>query len=226
MIKAEQLIKKYGSGETELTVLKNLHVHIGQGEFVAIVGPSGAGKSTFLYQLSLLDTPSGGEVYIDDIKTSSLSEHDKTKLRLMKLGYVFQDYALLPELTAIENVALPMLMQGMSKGDAIRKATKALERLSILNKQNNLPSQLSGGQQQRVSIARAIAHDPKILFADEPTANLDSASSRAVIDAFEELHTHGQTIVMVTHEEEYAKRAERIITLKDGVIVSDEKTKK
>lgn len=225
MIKAEHIVKKYGSGETELTVLKDLHVHIGQGEFVAIVGPSGAGKSTLLYQLSLLDEPTGGEVYIDGIKTSDLEEVQKTNLRLIKLGYVFQDYALLPELTAIENVALPMLMQGMSKADALEKATHALTRLSILNKQNNLPSQLSGGQQQRVSIARAIAHNPKILFADEPTANLDSASSRSVMDAFEELHTQGQTIVMVTHEEEYAHRAERIITLKDGIIVSDEKTR-
>lgn len=223
MIRAEKLLKKYGKGELELTVLKNLDLEIKEGEFVAIVGPSGAGKSTLLYQLSLLDEPTGGDVFINGIKTSGLNNADKTQLRLNELGFVFQDYALLPELTAIENVALPMIMQGMSKFDAIRKAQLALERISLGDKRNNLPSQLSGGQQQRVSIARAIAHDPHILFADEPTANLDSISARPVIDAFLSLHEEGQTIIMVTHEEEYASQAHRIITLRDGEIISDAK---
>ncbi len=226
MIIAKNLTKKYGEGELELTVLKNIDLEIQSGEFVAIVGPSGAGKSTLLYQISLLDKPTSGEISIDGILTSDLSEAEKTALRLNKLGYVFQDYALLPDLTAIENVAVPMIMQGMSKKDAYEKAQKALARIGLENKIQNLPSQLSGGQQQRVSIARAIAHDPQILFADEPTANLDSASSSLVMESFLELHKEGQTIVMVTHEEEYAKRAGRIISLKDGEIKKDQQFKR
>lgn len=223
MIKANNIVKKYGEGELELTVLKNINLEIQDGEFVAIIGPSGAGKSTLLYQISLLDEPTSGEILIDGIDTSKLSQTQKTALRLNKLGYVFQDYALLPELTALENVGLPMIMQGMTKKEAYEKAKKALARIGLGEKLQNLPSQLSGGQQQRVSIARAIAHDPHILFADEPTANLDSASSQMVMESFLELHKEGQTIIMVTHEEEYAKKAGRIIALKDGNIVRDEK---
>lgn len=222
MIKAEKLIKQYTDGETVLTVLKSLDLEIKDGEFVAIVGSSGAGKSTLLYQLSLLDEPSGGEVFFNNICTSCLSQAEKTALRLNELGYVFQDYALLPELTAMENVALPMLMQGMSLTKAYTQAKKALERIGIGDKEHNLPSQLSGGQQQRVSIARAIAHQPHVLFADEPTANLDSANGKLVMQAFSDLHRGDkQTIIMVTHEAEYAKFAQRIITLKDGEIASD-----
>jgi len=221
MIRAEKLVKKYGSGELELVVLKNLDLEIKTGEFAAVIGPSGAGKSTLLYQLSFLDDPTSGEVYLDGVATSHLDQQEKTLLRLQKLGYVFQDYALLPELNAIENVALPMLMQGLGEQEAFRMAQKALSRLDLSDKNHNLPSQLSGGQQQRVSIARAIAHDPHILFADEPTANLDSESARPVMEAFRDLHREGQTIVMVTHEAEYAAFAERIISLKDGVIIDD-----
>lgn len=225
MIRAEKLVKSFGEGELSLTVLKSLNLEIGTGEFVSIIGPSGAGKSTLLYQLSLLDKPTGGEVYINDIKTSALSEKEKTDFRLRELGYVFQDYALLPELTALENVALPILMQGFGKAYAFDKAREALDRVKLSDKLGNLPSQLSGGQQQRVSIARAIVHEPHILFADEPTANLDSTSAWPVIDTFIDLHKGGQTIIMVTHEEEYAKQAERTIILKDGLIASDTRKK-
>lgn len=221
MIKARNLIKSYGTGELELVVLKDLALEIGDGEFVAVIGPSGAGKSTLLYQLSLLDEPTSGEVYFDNIKTSELNQSEKTFLRLHRMGFVFQDYALLPELTARENVALPMLMQGMTKAAALEKAEKALMRIGLHDKKYNLPSQLSGGQQQRVSIARAIAHDPHVLFADEPTANLDTANGKVVMEAFLDLHKSGQTIVMVTHEEEYARHARRVISLRDGEIVSD-----
>ena len=222
MIRANNLIKSYGTGELELVVLKKLNLEIKTGEFVAIIGPSGAGKSTLLYQLSLLDEPTGGEILFNDRKTSGLSQVEKTAIRLHSMGYVFQDYALLPELSAVDNVALPLLMQGETRAAALEKATDALSRIGMGDKLKNRPSQLSGGQQQRVSIARAIVHDPKVLFADEPTANLDSANAAVVLDAFLDLHKKdGQTIVMVTHEEEYARRAGRVILLKDGAIVAD-----
>jgi putative ABC transport system ATP-binding protein len=223
MIRAEHISKIFGKGDLELVALHDINLEIEKGEFVAVIGASGAGKSTLLYQLSLLDEPTSGEVYLTGKRTSHLSQAEKTKMRLHELGYVFQDYALLPELTAVENTALPMLMQGDSHHEAMRKADTALARIGIADKRNNLPSQLSGGQQQRVSIARAIAHNPHILFADEPTANLDSGNARLVLKAFLDLHAQGQTIVMVTHEEEYAKSAARVITLKDGVVVSDKK---
>lgn len=221
MIRAEKLVKKYGKDELEITVLREIDLTIKDGEFVAIIGPSGAGKSTLLYQLSLLDVPTSGEIYLDEHKTSGLTEKEKTALRLSKLGYVFQDYALLPELSALENVMLPMMVAGFETKQARKKAIEALEKVRLADKLANKPSALSGGQQQRVAIARAIAHEPKILFADEPTANLDSASAEPVMDAFKELNHAGQTIVMVTHEEEYARLAKRTVALKDGVIVGD-----
>ncbi len=221
MIRVEQLVKTYGEGDLQVHVLRGLQLEIKDGEFVAIVGPSGAGKSTLLYQMSLLDEPTGGEVYVHEQKTSQLGQVEKTALRLTQMGYVFQDYALLPELTALDNVALPMLMQGRSRTFASHKAQQALATIGLDTKMHSFPSQLSGGQQQRVAIARAIAHEPKIVFADEPTANLDSASGRLVMDTFVDVHRAGQTIVMVTHEEEYSRYAQRIITLRDGQIVDD-----
>jgi putative ABC transport system ATP-binding protein len=219
MIIAKGLTKIYGKGDLELFALDDINLEIKSGEFVAITGASGAGKSTLLYQLSLLDNPTKGEIFLDNIQTSSLSDKEKTAIRLNKLGYVFQDYALLPELTSMENTILPLLSQGLSWTSARVKAEKALTRMGLGDKLNNLPSELSGGQQQRVSIARAIAHDPHIVFADEPTANLDTGSAKPVMDAFLHLHRDGQTIVMITHEDEYARFAERVIELKDGQLV-------
>ncbi len=221
IIEAKNLIKSYGYGVNKMMVLKNLDISVLKGQFLSITGKSGSGKSTFLYQLALLDVPDSGQIKIDGTFVSSLSIEQKTKFRLKKLGYVFQDYALLPELTAIENVALPLLMQGFSKKDATHEAHFALEKIGLGNKLNCLPNQLSGGQQQRVSIARAIAHNPKIIFADEPTANLDTETSRVVLNTFLELNKLGQTIVMVTHEKEYAAMADRTVELSDGVIISD-----
>jgi putative ABC transport system ATP-binding protein len=199
--------------------LKQLSLTIRAGEFVAITGRSGSGKSTLLYQLGLLDEPNGGEILIDGVRVLDLTSQEKTDFRLERLGYVFQDYALLPELTALENVLVPLLQQGVPKPKAKQQASIALDRLGLADKHDNLPSQLSGGQQQRVSIARAIGHEPRVIFADEPTANLDSETSKVVLDSFLELHKQGQTIVMVTHEPEYAKLTDRILTLVDGVIV-------
>lgn len=221
MIKAVNLLKKFESGDSELIALKSLSFQIEQGQFVAITGRSGSGKSTLLYQLGLLDHPTGGQVFVDGVDATALSNEERTTMRLRELGYIFQDYALIPELTASENVMIPLLMQGMTPADAEMKANLSLERIGLAGKYGNLPSQLSGGQQQRVSIARAIAHSPKIIFADEPTANLDSETSEVVLKTFIELNKEGQTIVMVTHEPEYAKRTHRTITLADGEIISD-----
>jgi putative ABC transport system ATP-binding protein len=223
MIEVKGLKKSFTDGNVSTHVLKGIDFSVKTGEFVSIMGRSGAGKSTFLYQMSLLDDPSEGEIHIDGKNVLEMSNDQKTKFRLAELGYVFQDYALLPDLTAVENIALPLLMKGQSKRHAYSEAKKALERMGLGHRMNNVPSNLSGGEQQRVSIARAIAHNPKILFADEPTANLDNESSKRVIEIFKELHKEGQTIVMVTHEEDYAKVAQRLVTLDDGRIVSDKK---
>lgn len=220
MIEVKNIIKTYKDGERETRVLKGVNFVAQEGDFVAIMGRSGAGKSTLLYQMSLLDEPTSGQVYIDNVDVLALDQQQKTRFRLKKLGYVFQDYALLPDLTALENVALPLLMLGENKKLAYAHAQKMLERVGLGHRINNIPANLSGGEQQRVSVARAIVHNPKILFADEPTANLDNESSKQVITIFKELNKAGQTIVMVTHEEEYAKVAKRIIRLDDGEIVN------
>lgn len=219
IIETSGLEKSFTDGTKETKILKGIDLQIKKGEFVAIMGRSGAGKSTLLYQISLLDTPTAGKILIEGVNVANLNNDDRTAFRLKELGYVFQDYALLPDLSARENVVLPLLMQQVPKEDAYIIADDMLKRVGIGGRLDNLPGKLSGGEQQRVSIARAIAHEPTILFADEPTANLDSESSKMVIDIFKELHKNGQTIVMVTHEEEYAKVADRIIYLKDGLVV-------
>lgn len=222
MITVSNLSKIFESGDATIKAVDNVSFSIPEGQFVAITGRSGSGKSTLLYQLGLLDKPTHGTIMIDDIDVTALVEHDQALMRLHALGYIFQDYAILPTLTALENVMVPLLMQGVEEGSARHKAMIALKRVGLGDRMHNLPGQLSGGQQQRVSIARAIGHNPKIVFADEPTANLDTETSRTVLDAFIELNKEGQTIVMVTHEPEYAALAHRVITLADGKIVSDE----
>ena len=217
----KKLIRTYVSKSgIETPVLKGVDMNIKRGEFVAIMGRSGAGKSTLMYQISLLDEPTSGEVTVLGTNILDLTSKEKTEFRLQKLGYVFQDYALLPDLTALENVALPIMMNGQTTKDAYRQATEALASVELDHRIDSLPSQLSGGEQQRVSIARAIAHSPDILFADEPTANLDKASSDVVMDAFQKLRAQGQTIVMVTHELDYGGRADRIIEIDDGKIAA------
>jgi putative ABC transport system ATP-binding protein len=218
IIQVKNLNKSFKSGDKELHVLKNLSLEIEKGQFVAITGRSGSGKSTLLYQLGLLDRPNSGEIIIDGINVSSLDEEDRVGFRLRELGYVFQDYALVPELSALENVAVPLLMQGKEKEEAYSIARNALDKVDLEFRMDNLPNQLSGGEQQRVSIARAIGHGPKIIFADEPTANLDSETADTVLNVFLELNKLGQTIVMVTHEPEYAKLAHKILKLSDGII--------
>lgn len=219
MIEAKNIVKKFHNGITETTILRGINLTVASGEFVSIMGRSGAGKSTLLYQLGLLDHQNEGTIIINGVNTNNLSSSQRVHFRLMELGYVFQDYAILPELTAVENTMVPLIMQGYSQKQAKKIALEALEKMGLGHKRDNVPGQLSGGEQQRVSIARAIAHKPKILFADEPTANLDSETGLAVIKIFLDLHKEGQTIVMVTHEPEYGNMTERIIRLSDGQIV-------
>ena len=221
MIEAKNLTKIFQSGDQKIVALNKISFTVPQGQFLTITGKSGSGKSTLLYQLGLLDIPTEGGAIIDGKDLVVASERERTHTRLNDLGYIFQDYAILPSLSALENTMLPLLMQGYDTKQATKKAKAALDKVGLLDRMNNLPSQLSGGEQQRVSIARAIAHAPKVIFADEPTANLDSETSEQVIKTFIDLNKEGQTIIMVTHEPEYAKLAHRTITMADGVIVSD-----
>ncbi|TSC71282.1 MAG: putative ABC transport system ATP-binding protein [Parcubacteria group bacterium Gr01-1014_70] len=223
MIQTKNLVKTFKNGDVETHVLRGIDFEARDGEFIAIMGRSGAGKSTFLYQMSLLDEPTSGDVIVDGHSTREMTDAQEVSFRLHKFGYVFQDYALLPDLTALENVVLPLLMQRINWRVAYTKAADALSKVKMEQRLHNLPSQLSGGEQQRVSIARAIAHRPKILFADEPTANLDNESSGVIMEIFKQLHNEGQTIIMVTHEEPYAALAETIVKLDDGEIVSTHK---
>lgn len=226
MIEVRNLIKNYESGSVLTKVLRGIDLFVPGGEFLAIMGKSGAGKSTLLYQMSLLDVPTSGKIILDNIDTEAFTEKKRTDFRLKRLGYVFQDYALIPELSAVENVMIPILMLGASKSEATQQAIEALDAVGLAHRHANRPSQLSGGEQQRVAIARAVAQKPDILFADEPTANLDSVSSQSVIEVMSELHQkQGQTIVMVTHEKEYAQYANRIIHIEDGQIDKEEKLK-
>lgn len=221
MIKAKNLFKTFHNNQKEITVLKGVDLDVREGEFLMIMGRSGAGKSTLMYQLGLLDHPTSGSIVIDGRETTHLSTEERTTFRREKLGYIFQDYALVPELTALENIILPMMMKGLKQKNIENIAHENLEKVGIAGKSDNLPGQLSGGEQQRVSVARAIAHKPKIIFADEPTANLDTENSLKVVEIFSRLNKEGQTIVMVTHEPEYAKYAHRVVTLEDGEIISE-----
>lgn len=220
IIEAHNLQRTFGTGDLTTHVLKDISLSIEAGEFVAIMGKSGAGKSTLMYQLSVLDTPNGGTLRINDTDVLALSETKRTSFRLNTLGYVFQDYALVPDLSAQENVMMPLLMRGSDWDEAKTRSDTMLDQVGLVGKYRNVPGELSGGEQQRVAVARALVGQPKIIFADEPTANLDSVSGQQVIDILADLHReHGQTIVMVTHEPEYAEPCDRVIYLEDGQVI-------
>lgn len=226
IIRATNIHRTFGEGDLMTHVLKGIDFQATEGEFVAIMGKSGAGKSTLMYQLSVLDEPTEGSVIVNDTDVIALDERGRTTFRLNTLGYIFQNYALVPDLTAEENVMLPLLMKGFDWKVAKEQACKSIDDVGMQGKYTNLPAELSGGEQQRVSIARAVAGKPKILFADEPTANLDSVSGQQVIDLITSLNRDlGQTVIMVTHEREYAMNCNRIIHLEDGMVIDIEQLK-
>lgn len=219
LIETKHLAKRYVIGEVVTHALADVSIAVAPGEFVAIDGKSGSGKSTLLHLLSLLDRPTDGAVFVHGTNTSTFSRNKRMEMRLSSFGYVFQDYALIPELTALENVVLPHYMLTGCFDDCTTRGTELLEQVGLGARLHNRPNQLSGGEQQRVAIARALVNKPNILFADEPTANLDSETSETIISIIRTLHEEGLTVLMVTHEPEYARRAERIITLSDGKVV-------
>ena len=223
MIKIINLTKIFRTESVQTTALNEVSLEISQGEFVAIMGPSGCGKSTLLNMIGLLDNPTSGELWFMDQEVSRYSENDRTDLRNGNLGFVFQSFNLIDELTVFENVELPLLYAGVSTRERVKRVNEALERMQIAHRTEHYPQQLSGGQQQRVAIARAIVTNPRIILANEPTGNLDSTNGNEVMNLLKELNHDGATVVMVTHSEENAREAERIIRMMDGYILTESK---
>ena len=223
MIKIINLTKIFRTESVQTTALNEVSLEISQGEFVAIMGPSGCGKSTLLNMIGLLDNPTSGELWFMDQEVSRYSENDRTDLRNGNLGFVFQSFNLIDELTVFENVELPLLYAGVSTRERVKRVNEALERMQIAHRTEHYPQQLSGGQQQRVAIARAIVTNPRIILADEPTGNLDSTNGNEVMNLLKELNHDGATVVMVTHSEENAREAERILRMMDGYILTESK---
>ena len=221
MIKTIGLSKIFRTESVQTTALNEVSLEINQGEFVAIMGPSGCGKSTLLNMIGLLDNPTSGELWFLDQEVSHYSENDRTDLRNGNLGFVFQSFNLIDELTVFENVELPLLYAGVSTRERVKRVNEALERMQIAHRTEQYPQQLSGGQQQRVAIARAVVANPKLILADEPTGNLDSKNGKEVMELLNELNKEGTTIVMVTHSQHDAGFAGRIINLFDGQVVTE-----
>lgn len=219
MIRTEDLVKIYTTEELETTALNHVNIEVHEGEFVSITGPSGCGKSTLLNVLGLLDNPNGGKYYFMDNEVSRYSERKRTDLRKANIGFVFQSFNLIDELTVFENVELPLLYIGITSAERKKRVKEVLVQTGIDHRINHFPQQLSGGQQQRVAVARAVVARPKIILADEPTGNLDSKHGEEVMDLLTDLHQAGTTIVIVTHSPDYAKRAQRSIQLLDGNLV-------
>lgn len=221
MIVLEGITKIYKMGDSEVRALDGVDLHIYPHEFVAIIGPSGSGKSTLMNMIGCLDVPTSGRYWIEGVEGSKMTDNQLADLRNKKIGFIFQQYNLLSKLSALENVELPLIYRGVSASKRTRMAKEALERVGLLDKMNHKPTELSGGQQQRVSVARALSSHPSLILADEPTGALDSKSGIEIMQMLHDLHEEGNTIVLITHDLNIAKQAERIVTIKDGKIVSD-----
>lgn len=224
MITVKDLWKVYGKGEKRVEALKGVDLTVEDGEFLVILGPSGSGKTTLLNCLSGVDTPTRGEIFFNNVAFHKLSEGKKTEFRARHMGFVFQFFNLVPVLTALENVELPLRILGFKHEEVRRKAVEMLEKVGLADKLHRFPSELSGGEQQRVAIARALVHEPDVVWGDEPTGNLDSETGLSVIKLLEDMRLqHGTTLVIVTHDERIAERADRVLTIRDGRIVKEEK---
>lgn len=223
IISFRELKKTYIMGETQVNALQSVSLNIFKNEYVALMGPSGSGKSTLMNVLGCLDTPSGGDYFLNSVNVSSMTDAELAEVRNKEIGFVFQTFNLLPRLSALENVALPLVYAGINKSARLEKARAMLEAVGLADRMDHNPNELSGGQRQRVAIARALVNDPSIILADEPTGNLDSATSYEIMVLFEQIHKAGNTIILVTHEPDIADHAHRIVRMRDGLIERDYK---
>lgn len=225
LIKITKITRDFILGSEKIHVLKGIDLQINKGEYVALMGPSGSGKSTLMNLLGCLDTPTSGQYILNNKDVSEMHDDDLAEIRNKEIGFVFQTFNLLPRTTALDNVALPMVYAGYSKTDRHARATEVLKQVNLADRMDHQPNQLSGGQRQRVAIARALVNNPSIILADEPTGNLDSKTSVEIMNLFNEIHKNGNTVILVTHEEDIAQYAHRVIRLRDGMIESDTKNK-
>ena len=223
IIHLEDIRKNYFLGKQVIEVLKGISIDINKGEYVALMGPSGSGKSTLMNILGCLDTPTGGRYILNNQDVSKMVDNQLAEVRNKEIGFVFQQFNLLPRLTAAENVALPLVYAGVPKKQRMEKALHVLDKVSLADRSHHKPNEMSGGQNQRVAIARALVNDPSIILADEPTGNLDTKTSYEIMDIFGKIHSGGNTVILVTHEEDIANHAHRIIRLRDGVIETDKR---
>jgi len=221
VIRTEHLAKVYRMGTEDVHALRDISITIRKGEYVALMGPSGSGKSTLMNMLGCLDTPSSGRYYLSGQDVSRMNDNQLAEVRNKEIGFVFQTFNLLPRSTALDNVCLPLIYAGKPKSERIARGRQVLEQVGLSDRMDHRPNELSGGQRQRVAVARALVNHPAMLLADEPTGNLDSKTSVEIMGLFEEIHRNGNTIIVVTHEEEIAQHAHRIIRLKDGLVESD-----
>jgi len=218
VISTENLNKFYGTGDIQVHALENVNIHINKGEYIAIIGPSGSGKSTFMNLLGCLDKPTSGKLYIDNVDVSKLNENELATIRREKIGFIFQKYNLLPTLSALENVALAMSFAGKPAKERYDKSAELLDMVGLSKRVKHKPSELSGGEQQRVAIARALANKPSIILADEPTGNVDTKGGWKIMDILEDINNQGETVIIVTHDPNVAKRAKWVIRIHDGVV--------